>query len=169
MKNRILTLITAGLTTFLFSMQAKAICPICTIAVGAGIGLSRYLGIDDSVTGLWIGAFVVSLIMWTIAWFNKKNWHFKGRIIITTIAYYAMVVGPFYYTDIIGHPLNTLWGIDKLVLGTIIGSIAFLIGGWLYIFTKAKNNNKALFPFQKVVFPVVPLIILSVIFFFITR
>ena len=39
-----------------FAIPAKAICPVCTVAVGAGIGLSRWLGIDDSITGLWIGA-----------------------------------------------------------------------------------------------------------------
>ncbi len=46
-----------SLATFLFlgANSAQAICPICTIAVGAGVGFSRYLGIDDTIAGLWIG------------------------------------------------------------------------------------------------------------------
>jgi hypothetical protein len=38
-----------------FAETASAICPLCTIAVGAGVGLSRWIGVDDAVTGLWIG------------------------------------------------------------------------------------------------------------------
>ncbi len=48
-------------------------CPVCTIAVGAGIGLSRWLGVDDLISGLWIGGLIVSLIGMTILWLNKKN------------------------------------------------------------------------------------------------
>lgn len=149
--------------------QAYAICPVCTIAVGIGIGFSRWLGIDDTITGLWVGGLVVSLIMWTIFWFDKKEIYFKGRIIITSLCYYFILVVPLYYMGIIGHPLNKLWGVDKIVLGTIIGSIAFFLGGIGYFYLKKHNNNRAYFPFQKVVMPVAPLIILSMIFYFITK
>ena len=52
--------------------SSYAICPICTLAVGAGVGLSRWLGVDDTVTGLWIGGLTVSMILWTIFWADKK-------------------------------------------------------------------------------------------------
>ena len=112
--------------TLVPTMAAHAMCPICTIAVGAGVGLSRWLGIDDSVTGLWVGALTVSMAMWTINWMDKKKYHFKYRSIIITLAYYALVVLPLTISDVIGHPFNKLWGIDKLLLGIIIGSFAFL-------------------------------------------
>jgi hypothetical protein len=32
------------------------VCPVCTIAVAGGVGLCRYLGIDDLISGSWIGA-----------------------------------------------------------------------------------------------------------------
>ena len=38
------------------SRVAHAVCPVCTVAVGAGLGLAEWLGIDDSISGLWIGA-----------------------------------------------------------------------------------------------------------------
>jgi hypothetical protein len=68
----------------------------------------------------------------------------------------------------IGHPLNTIWGMDKLVLGIILGSIFFLLAVYLNNFLKKKNNGKVYFPFQKVVIPVITLAILSVIFYFLT-
>ncbi len=152
-----------------FIGKACAICPICAIAVGAGIGLAQWLGTDDSVTGLWVGGLVVSLIMWTIYWLDKKNIRFKGRIILTTVLYYLLIVFPLYPIGIIGHPLNKLWGMDKLVLGVIIGSVFFFVGGMLHFALKKAHNNRVYFPFQKVVFPIVPLIILSFVFYFITR
>ncbi|MBU2028952.1 hypothetical protein KJ761_03645, partial [Patescibacteria group bacterium] len=78
--------------SFLWAGSVQAICPVCTIAVGAGVGFTRYLGIDDTISGLWIGGLTVSIIMWTINWLNKKNIHFKGRKIITTLGYYLLIV-----------------------------------------------------------------------------
>jgi len=57
----------------LFTAQkVLAVCPLCTVAVGAGVGLSRWLGIDDVITGLWIGGLIVSLIAWSENWLDKK-------------------------------------------------------------------------------------------------
>jgi hypothetical protein len=156
---------------FLYVATAWAICPVCTIAVGAGIGLAQWMGIDDSITGLWVGGFIVSLILWTINWLNKKNIRFPvpGRAILVVVGYYALVIIPLYLKGIMGHALNTMWGIDKLLLGIILGSVVFLIGGCWYGYLKRKNNNHAYFPFQKVVMPIAPLIILSIIFYFLTK
>lgn len=154
--------------------SAQAVCPVCTVAVGAGVGFSRYLGIDDTIAGLWIGALIVSVSMWTINWMNKKKWKFKGREILVVFLYYAISIWPLYYWEIdgatvMGHPYNKIWGIDKLLLGIIIGSIVFFATAIWYNYLKKKNNNHAYFPFQKVVMPVVALAILSGIFYLITK
>ncbi len=147
----------------------KAVCPICTVAVGAGVGLSRYLGIDDTITGLWIGGLAVSMIMWTISWLDKKNIRFFGRKPLTVFGYYGLIVAPLYWMDIMGHPFNTFWGMDKLLLGIMVGSITFFAGGVWYYYLKAKNNGHSYFPFQKVVMPVSPLVILSFVFYLLTK
>ncbi len=152
-----------------YSIQSFAICPLCTIAVAAGVGLSRWLGIDDTITGLWIGGLTISMIWWTIDWFNRKNFRFIGRNILTTLAYYLMIVVPLYYYDVLGHPLNILWGVDKLFLGISLGSIFFFVGAVWYFHIKKNHDGHAYFPFQKVVMPVAPLIIMSVVFYFITK
>ncbi len=65
---------TAFLMTFLFvkSVFANPACAVCTLAVGASLELSRRLGVDDSVVGVWAGSFLVLLGFWTISWFDKK-------------------------------------------------------------------------------------------------
>ena len=153
----------------LFASSAQAVCPICTVAVGAGVGFSRYLGIDDTITGLWVGGLTVSMIMWTIDWLDRKRIYFKGRKIITTVLYYLLIVAPLYWIGIMGHPFNTMWGMDKLFLGIIFGSVTFFLGGVWYFQLKSKNNGHSFFPFQKVVMPISPLIILSFIFYFLTK
>ena len=172
MKKLFLYLVAIFGLIFIFAEKALAVCPICTIAVGAGVGLSRWLGVDDSITGLWIGGLTVSMITWTISWFDKKNIRFKGRIIAATLGYYSLIVVPLYFMGIMGNPLNTLCtcGVaDKLLLGIITGSIAFWFGASWYYYLKEKNQGKAYFPFQKVVMPISPFIILSIVFYFLTK
>ena len=155
----------------LFAKKALAVCPICTIAVSAGVGLSRWLGIDDSITGVWIGGLTVSMIAWTESWLDKKNINFKGRIYSNIAGYYALIIISLYYSKIIGNPLNTLCvcGLDKLLFGIIAGSIAFWCGASWYFHLKERNNGHAYFPFQKVVMPIFPLIVLSIVYYFLTK
>ncbi len=156
--------------TFLsWAGNVLAVCPVCTVAVGAGVGLSRYLGIDDTIAGLWIGGLVVSMIMWTLNWLQKKNYIFKGKEILVSFIYYGLIIVPLFHMEIMGHPFNTMWGMDKLLLGIIIGSIFFFLGGVWYFYLKKKNSGHAYFPFQKVVMPIAPLIILSIFFYFLTK
>ena len=157
-----------SLFLFFFALPAKAVCPVCTVAVGACVGLSRYLGIDDSISGLWIGGLIISLIVWTINWLNKKNIIFYGRKILTAVIYYAIIIIPLYFKDIAGHPLNRLWGLDKLILGIILGSLAFLLAIFFNSWLKNKNAGKVFFPFQKVAVPIAFLLILSFVFYSIT-
>jgi len=92
-------LLLAVLGIFLISGKALAVCPVCTITVGAGIGLSRWLGIDDTITGLWIGGLIVSLTIWTIDWLHKKEINFKSMTLLITLGYYALTVLPLYFPN----------------------------------------------------------------------
>jgi len=142
-------------------------CPVCTIAVGAGVGLCRYLGIDDLISGTWIGGLLMSLTLWTIDWLNKKRIKFLFRKPLILIFWYAITILPLYWLDIMGHPENKFWGIDKLLFGIISGSLLFLISFFFHNFLVKKNQGKSYFPFQKVIIPVSFLLILSLIFYLI--
>jgi len=160
--------------SFLFVKKVLAVCPLCSVGVTMGVGFSRWLGIDDTISGLWLGGLIVSLISWTENWLEKKNIRFKGRVFINAFVYYALLIIPLYYYGLIGHPRNKLFyfgnlNIDKLLFGIISGSIAFWCGASWYYYLKEKNQGKAYFPFQKVVMPLLPLIILSFIYYFLTK
>lgn len=157
------------LVSVLFATSAQAICPICTAAVGAGVGLSRWLGIDDAISGLWIGALLASLVLWTNDWLEKKDKKFKGRGMVILLIYVLFIFIPLYWTGIIGHPFNQIWGMDKIVLGSFIGAVAFFAGASWYLKLKEKNGGHAHFPFQKIAMPVFPIIFLSAVFYFLTK
>jgi len=171
MKKGLIYLLALLGSILLFQEKAFAVCPVCTVAVGAGVGLARWLKIDDTISGLWIGGLIVSLIFWTVDWLKKKNLAFKGSWLIVTLSYYLIVILPLYFKGIIGHPQNSLFcwcGIrwDKFVVGIILGSVSFYLGALSYFLLKKENQGHAYFPFQKVVMPILPLIILSLLFYF---
>ena len=159
-------ILTAGL---LYALPAKAVCPVCVIAVGAGLGLSRWLGIDDTITGVWLGGLLVALTIWTNNWLAKKGWTFYGFRTIIAIAFYLLTFAPLYWQGIVGHPQNVIWGIDKLIAGVAIGTIVFYASHQLYEYLKKKNNDHAWFPFQKIAMPVFFLTLASFIFYFLTK
>ncbi len=84
-----------------------------------------------------------------------------------------MIVAPLYSMGIMGHPLNSLplfgFGVDKLLVGIMVGSGGFWFGTTWYDELKAKNGDKAHFPFQKIAMPVGMLTLLSSVFYFLTK
>lgn len=160
---KVLSLLLALSAFLLTPTSAFAVCPICTVAVGAGLGLSRYFGIDDSVTGIWVGGMIVSLTLWTIDWLQKKNWKISNFLVL--IFYILITYPPLYWANIIGHPFNTILGVDKLIFGSILGALAFLLGV-LADKKVRQTKGKQLFNYQKVVFPVLSLAIFSLLLYF---
>lgn len=154
---------------FLFIHKAEAFCPVCTVAAGAGVGLTRWLGIDDTIAGIWIGGLLISISAWTAGWLKKKGIKIRGLFWVSLVFFATITIVPLYYYGVMGHPWNTFWGMDKLLLGNIFGAIFFLAGGCIYKIFKTKNGGRAHFPFEKVVLPVAPLIILSAVFYFLTK
>ena len=168
MKKKSIIFLLAQLAFWLSAKTALAVCPVCTAGVIVGLGLSRWLHIDDTISGIWIGGLLLSISLMTANWLTKKNVNFPGRTALLIIFFYALTIWPLYSLDIIGHPKNVLFGIDKLILGIAVGSV-FFYGGVLLYETYKKKHGKALFPFQKIVMPIGPLIILSIVFFFLTK
>jgi len=167
-KNKITLASVISFAGIFFAQTALAVCPVCVVGVSAGLGLARWLRIDDTITGLWIGGLTIAMVMWTIEWFNKKNIRFWGRDILTFIVYYATVIWPLHSIEVIGNQYHTIWGMDKLILTIFIGSIAFFGFEKWYRAMRAKNG-KSLFRYQKVVWAWLPLVALSIFFFFLTR
>lgn len=169
MRKLILYFITFDFCLLPFALVAKAahaVCPVCTIAVGAGLGLSRYLGIDDIISGLWVGGLILSSALWFADWLHKRGIGVKINVlnIASCVAFYLIVIVPLYLTGIMGHPYNMIYGMDRLLFGIIIGSIIFILAVSLDKMVR-KVNGRQLFPYEKVVFPLFSLIIMSVILY----
>lgn len=150
-------------------MTNFAVCPICTVTVGAGLALSQQLGIDDSVTSIWIGGLLASISIWTINWLKTKQKTFKYYEIVTWLAYYILTFFGLHLAGSLWMEGNSLLGIDKIILGSIIGTVVFVGASEAYQYLKKRNDGKAHFPFEKIAFPVVGLLISSLILYFITK
>lgn len=150
------------------AQPAQAVCPLCTGAVVIGLGVSRWLGIDDSVTGLWIGALLIMLSLWTINWLKKKNIRWPLRKLTVWLVYIALIIGGLYFYGAFGHPLNKLWGFDKLALGIASGIIVATLALQIHSRLKIKNEGKSYFAMQRTIFNLIGLILATLAFYFLT-
>jgi hypothetical protein len=156
-----------GICNLFLVTSAKAVCPVCTVAVAGGLVITREFGIDDVISGLWVGALILSTSFWMADWLHKKGVKIKISVLDFALAvlFYLITLVPLYFTNVIGHPYNTLLGFDKLIVGTVFGSVIFLAAVALDKYVR-KINGRQLFIYQKVVFPITALVIMSLILFF---
>lgn len=169
MKKTSKLLLAALVAVMIVTTAAVAVCPVCTVAVGAGLEGARLLGVDDVITGIWAGGLTLSLFLWTAGWLKKRGVRsvFWG-VVVPFVVCYALL-GTVYLMPNVQFGANTLWGLDKFLLGTIVGTICFWAGARWYIVIKNKNGGHAQFAFQKVVVPISFLLIATLVFWLITK
>ncbi len=144
---------------------ANPACPVCTIAIGAALPITRRLGVPDSVAGLWAGAFLAIMGYWIIKFMERRGWRFPGRnALVLTLS--VATIGLAYLGTVKYSPCTYLGflNIDPLLVGTITGALLFILTEKLYDWMKAKNGGHAHFPFEKVVLPIVALVLASAAF-----
>jgi len=161
-------LITVFVLSLIIVPPIHAVCPVCTVAVGAGLGISRFLGIDDSISGIWIGGLILSTGLWLSDWLAKKGIHLPFKRIISVLLVFLFVIPPLYWSRMIGLPGNALWGIDKVLLGVGFGSTLFLFALFLDKLLRKGKNGKVYVHYQKVIIPVFLLFLGSLIFYLLT-
>lgn len=141
---------------------ANPACAVCAIAIGASLEIARYLGVSDNVVGLWSGALMALIGYFTILWFDKKNWKFKGRDTITMLLSLSMI--SFVYINKIHYFPKILCFLDPFLFSSIVGFITFIASQQIYEFMKKHNGGHAHFPFEKVALPLIMLFLLSLWF-----
>src|SRR3989344_5509444 len=116
----------ALLPSLFFLKEVSAHCPLCTGAVVAGAVGANYLGLDITILGIFVGAFAISLGLWV----NKKlKIYFKYQNILIVLLSFLLTVIPslaFIKDMTYISFFNNVYFINKLLLGSIIGSLASL-------------------------------------------
>ena len=168
MKTKIITTILILFTALAFPANVQAVCPVCTVSVGVGLGISRWLGIDDTISGIWIGALILSSGFWLAEWIEKKGLRIKYKKTVCSLFFYLLVIPPLYLTKLIGISFNTFLGIDKVLFGTMAGSLFFLLAFLADKWLRKINDDKVFIYYQKVILPVLFLSLGSFIFYFAT-
>lgn len=156
----------AAVMLFATAAHANPACAVCTVAVAASLEIAHYLGVDDSVVGVWAGAFLALLGYWMIVWFEHKKWRFTGRDFLLITLSVAMI-GFMYVNKLEYDPQPILvFFLDPFLFSVILGALTLILSNHFYQWMKKKNGGHAHFPFEKVAVPVVALALLSLLFYY---
>jgi len=146
---------------FAFFQKALAHCPLCVAGAGMGLVLSRYLGVDDTISGIWMGAFLGSMSFWLANKISKKYVPLQKQIIYFLI--FALTVWSFYAFGLVGLYSPKLFGFPKLVLGIGVGGSVFYLADFLDNLI-IKRLGKVLFPYQRIVVSLASILAASLFF-----
>lgn len=147
------------------ALPAQAVCPVCTVAVGAGLGVSRYLGIDDLITGLWVGGFGLSAGLWLGEIAGQKWPKLPGPKVVGLLIMTSVVGSILWLSQAPAHLASTVWGIDKMVLGVSLGAGLFAISIAIDRLLRLANQGRVVIYYQKVILPVFLLALASFVLY----
>lgn len=126
-------------------------CPLCVAGAAAGITLTRWVGVDDSITGVWMGALLGAISIWTyLAATKKRNFPWAKPLIYLGI--FGVTIWSFYKFNLVIR-MSQIMGLDKLTFGILAGGILF------YLIDSVKIKHY--FNYQKIVISLGSMIILS--------
>ena len=142
----------------LFVRVSLAHCPLCVAGAGAGLSLSRVLGIDDSISGVWMAAFLGAMSFWINNSLKKKYIPFQEFVIYVGI--FATTLLSFYRFGLINEHNGLIGNLPKLTFGMLVGGVVFYAVDKVNILIK-KRKGKVLFPYQPIAFSLGSMLLLS--------
>ncbi|MDZ4209757.1 MAG: hypothetical protein U1C56_01100, partial [Candidatus Curtissbacteria bacterium] len=159
---KVLAFLLVPLTFLIFPKVIYAHCPLCVAGAGVGLSLSRWIGLDDSITGLWMAAFLGAMAFWSyLALVKKLN---KGPMVwlkpTLYLAIFASTLWSFYKFNLVIR-MEKMYGLDKLTFGIVAGGIAFYLVDIINDLI-IKIRGKSLFPYQRIVLSLGTKLVLSV-------
>ena len=142
-------------------------CPLCTAATIIGVGVTRSLGWDDSIVGIFVGAMILSSALWLNNTLKKRNIGGSPflRVSSITLATFVLTILSFYFAGLFG-PANTyrIFGMEKIIFGTFSGAIVSFTAFFISNKVKKKNNGKVLFSYQTMVLTFAVLLLNALLF-----
>lgn len=126
------------------------------------------MGVDDSITGVWVAALLGASSFWLYSWLIGKK--IRGveryKAILKPLIYilvFASTLWSFYKFQLIIR-MTQIFGLDKLTFGMLTGGVLFYLvdfGDNLLI----KKAGKVYFPYQRIIFSLGSMIILSLVIY----
>lgn len=144
-----------------FAQPASAHCPLCVAGAAIGITLTRWIGVDDSITGVWVAALMGAMSFWFYSWLigKKIKQVEKYKVVLKPLIYilvFASTLWSFYKFQLIIR-MTQIFGFDKLTFGMLTGGILF----YLIDMIKLKHY----FNYQKIVISLGSMTILSLLIY----
>jgi len=136
--------------------------PVCAIGIVGGLGISRWLGIDDITLGLWIGALILSVSTQLDMYLSKKGKSFPYSFWVIFLGTSALSFLPILKT-ITSDPACMFFGLPRVICGSILGALTLFLVDKANNFIIDKHNKKVYFYYQRVIIPIIGLIILSMV------
>lgn len=152
------SLLALAVSKLIFAPTTLAHCPLCVAGAGVGLSLSRLLGIDDSITGVWLAALLGATSFWSESLIKNRELRTKLRPLIF-IGIFAATIWSFYKFNLVIR-MSQLFGLDKLTFGMIVGGVAFYLIDALddYII---RRKGKVFFPYQRIIVTLGGMLVLS--------
>ena len=145
----------------MFIHPVYAQCPVCVITVGGGLIIAKKLGIDDLLVSIWLSGLNTAIAFWIASGIKRK---ILKNPFLWSLGFYAMTIAYLAYTKQMNHPGNKFLGVDKVFFGMTVGLLSAILANGLDRFLRKTNKNKVYFPYQKVIVPLVLLILATILF-----
>ncbi|HIH41081.1 TPA: hypothetical protein HA239_01565 [Candidatus Woesearchaeota archaeon] len=155
----------------LMVQQARAHCPLCTIGAAAAAGGAAWLGVNQGVIGLFIGAFAVSMGWWFSNLIKRQYVKYQRAVLIllsyitTVLPMLNIMEAPLpvfvFIAGNYGSLLNRTYVINLFLLGSLIG--AAIVSVTPYLSRKITEARKKTIPFQGMIMTFVLLILSGLI------
>jgi hypothetical protein len=146
---------------FIFASAASAHCPLCVAGAGVGLTLSRFVGVDDSITGIWMAAFLGATSFYFTS-FTLRKIRFPFKKFLVYLAIFVSTIWSFYQFNLVNAHNGYLFGLPKLTFGLILGGIIFYLVDIVDAIV-IKRHQGVYFPYQRVIVTLGSVWILSLI------
>lgn len=160
---KIFVFLLASIAFLIVPSAVSAHCPLCVAGAGVGLTLSRWIGVDDSITGLWMGAFLGAMSFWLYSSLIKKIK--KPHLIWLKPAIYILIfassIWSFYKFNLVLR-MGRMFGLDKLTFGIIVGGVSFYLVDLINNLI-IRKKGKTLFSYQRIVTGLGSIFLLSLI------
>jgi hypothetical protein len=136
---------------------------LCVAGAGVGLTLTRWVGIDDSISGVWLGALLGAIAFWSESVVKDRELKIRLRPLIY-VGISAITIWTFYkFNLIVTH--GEIFGLHKLTFGMIAGGILFYLVD-LVDDLVIKKGGKVFFPYQRIIVSLGSMFVLSLVIFY---